>query len=56
MSEALKDIYSKEFLKNFAEKVQSVYSNFDKNGFINNIMDDVWNELKLKERIRKIQH
>lgn len=54
MAEALKDIYSKEFLESFVHKIQSVYSNFDKNGFINNIMDDVWDELKLKERTRKI--
>lgn len=54
MAEALKDIYSKEFLDNFAEKVHSTYDDFDKKGFIDTVMDDSWDELKLKARIRKI--
>jgi 3-methyladenine DNA glycosylase AlkC len=54
MGEALKDIYSKEFLNNFAAKVQSAYSIFDKNGFLGSVMDSSWEELTLKARIRKI--
>jgi 3-methyladenine DNA glycosylase AlkC len=54
MGEVLKDIYSKEFLDNFANKVQAEYSIFDKNGFLNRVMDDTWTELTLKARIRKI--
>lgn len=54
MGEALKDIYSKEFLINFANKVQSAYSIFDKKGFLYSVMDDTWEELTLKARTRKI--
>lgn len=54
MAEALKDIYNKEFLDNFAEKVYSAYNDFNKKAFIDTVMDDSWDELKLKERIRKI--
>lgn len=54
MAEALKDMYNKEFFNNFAEKVYSAYNNFDKKGFIDTVMDDCWEELKLKDRIRKI--
>lgn len=54
MAEALKDIYSREFLDNFAEKVYSAYNAFNKKAFIDTVMDDSWDELKLKERIRKI--
>lgn len=54
MAEALKDMYSKEFLDNFAERVYSAYNDFDKKAFIDTVMDESWDELKLKERIRKI--
>lgn len=54
MAEALKDIYNKEFLKSFANKVKSVYSIFNCDEFIGAVIGDGWDELKLKERIRKI--
>ena len=54
MAEALKDIYNKEFLGNFVEKVKSVYMAFDSEGFISTAINDTWDELKLKARIRRI--
>jgi 3-methyladenine DNA glycosylase AlkC len=54
MADALKDIYSKEFLESFAGKVQSAYDIFDKKGFVDDVIDNKWQELKLKERIRRI--
>lgn len=54
MAEALKDIYNKEFLHNFAMKVKSVYVAFDSEGFISSVMNDTWDELKLKARTRRI--
>nr|WP_312289469.1 DNA alkylation repair protein [Clostridium chromiireducens] len=54
MADALKDIYSKEFLESFARKVQSAYNIFDEKGFVDDVIDNKWQELKLKERIRRI--
>lgn len=54
MADALKDIYSKEFLESFARKVQSAYNIFDEKGFVDAVMDNKWKELKLKERIRRV--
>lgn len=54
MAAALKDIYNQEFLRNFANKVQSAYKVFDIEGFIVTIIDDTWDELKLKARMRRI--
>lgn len=54
MSEPLKAIYNEEFLRNFGDKVQAVYSPFDRERFIANVMDNRWNDLKLKERMRRI--
>jgi 3-methyladenine DNA glycosylase AlkC len=54
MADALKDIYSKEFLESFARKVQSAYNIFEEKGFVDDVIDNKWQELKLKERIRRI--
>jgi 3-methyladenine DNA glycosylase AlkC len=54
MSEALKDIYNKQFLIDFSEKVYSAYKNFDKKGFLDMVLDDNWNDLKLRARMMRI--
>ena len=54
MAEALKNMYNKEFLNQFAQKVHVVYSPFDIEGFIADTIDDTWDELKLMDRMRKI--
>lgn len=54
MAEALKNMYNKEFLDQFARKVQVVYNPFNVEGFIENTIDDTWDELKLMDRMRKI--
>lgn len=54
MAEALKDMYNKDFLIGFCDKVCVAYEGFDKNGFIATAIDDTWEELKLKERMRRI--
>lgn len=51
---ALKDMYNKEFLSKFGEKLQAVYKIFDSEAFIATTMDDQWDELKLMERMHKI--
>lgn len=50
----LKDIYSEEFLVEFAQKVKSVYNDFDENHFVQDILNDDWFSLKLRERMQKI--
>lgn len=52
--EPLKAIYNEEFLRSFGERVRSVYSTFDRSGFIAAVMDDTWEELELKARMRRI--
>ncbi|WP_226000091.1 DNA alkylation repair protein [Paenibacillus sp. BJ-4] len=54
MAEPLKNIYTEDFLRLFGERVQTAYSSFDTNGFIRQVMDEKWDELELKERMRRI--
>lgn len=54
MREPLKAIYNEEFLRSFSEKVKSVYEIFDIEGFIADVMDDTWEDLELKARMRRI--
>jgi len=54
MAEALKNMYNKEFLCQFAEKVHIAYEIFDVEGFVATTIDDTWDELKLMDRMRKI--
>ncbi|MHB8063426.1 MAG: DNA alkylation repair protein [Ruminiclostridium sp.] len=54
MAELLKDIYTKDFLLDFAGKVQSVYGAFNVAAFIAGVMDETWEDLALKARTRRI--
>lgn len=54
MADQLKDIYSKEFLENFSKKVLAAYPDFNAATFIDSIMDDTWEEIALKARMRRI--
>ncbi|MFP7493092.1 DNA alkylation repair protein [Terribacillus saccharophilus] len=54
MAEALKDMYTEEFLKGFASRVKRAHAAFDEERFMEAIMDAEWAELELKGRIRKI--
>jgi 3-methyladenine DNA glycosylase AlkC len=54
MAELLKDMYHETFLRQFGEKVHAVYDAFDTEVFIAGAIDGSWDELKLKERIRRI--
>ena len=50
----MKNIYSKNFLLDFGKKVQAVYGIFDTTVFITSVMDETWDELALKARMRRI--
>lgn len=54
MGDALKDIYSVEFLKDFGDKVHKVYKNFNTKQFTGSVLTHPWDELQLKGRIHRI--
>lgn len=54
MAEALKAMYNKEFLRRFGEKVHAVYDAFDMENFVTTALDEPWDELELKARMRRI--
>ncbi|MCR8645379.1 hypothetical protein NV379_22335 [Paenibacillus sp. N1-5-1-14] len=54
MAEPLKLVYNEKFLHGFGAKIKSVYDPFDVEHFIAEVIDASWDELALKERMRKI--
>ncbi|MGF7047374.1 3-methyladenine DNA glycosylase AlkC [Paenibacillus sp. DS2015] len=54
MGEPLKLMYNEAFLRSFGEKIHTVYGTFDREGFIATVMDDKWDGLELKARMRQI--
>jgi 3-methyladenine DNA glycosylase AlkC len=54
MAEQLKNLYSKEFILKLANKLSLAYSKFEKENFINSILDNSWQDLELKMRMRHI--
>ncbi|WP_375088477.1 DNA alkylation repair protein [Peribacillus sp. RS7] len=54
MAEPLKDLYSETFIREFSEKVRDVHPSFSSESFIEEVMDEHWDDRKLKERIRHI--
>jgi len=54
MAEVLKAMYNKEFLRQFAEKVHATYGIFDMESFVVATMDEPWDGLELKARMRRI--
>lgn len=54
MAEQLKNLYSKEFILKFVNKLFLIYSDFKKENFINSIFDNYWQDLELKQRMRHI--
>ena len=54
MAEQLKNLYSKEFILQLANKLFLSYSDFEKENFINSIFDNSWQDLELKQRMRHI--
>ncbi|WP_268912206.1 DNA alkylation repair protein [Lentilactobacillus sp. SPB1-3] len=50
MADALKDVYSKDFLNKLGEAISKHYPSFDIPTFIKDTVHDDWEELKLMER------
>ncbi|MCM3627557.1 DNA alkylation repair protein [Paenibacillus glycanilyticus] len=54
MAEPLKDMYDEAFLRQFADKVLAVYPAFNQEAFVSDVLNDEWEQLQLKGRIRQI--
>jgi len=52
--EPIKNIFNRETIHNGALVIQSIYSSFDVDGFVNSIIDETWESLELKARGRQI--
>ncbi|WP_088067205.1 DNA alkylation repair protein [Gottfriedia luciferensis] len=54
MAEALKNIYNHDLILKIANEISKVYSDFNRDTFIEKIFDEKWEEKTLKERMRHI--
>ena len=54
MPDLLKNMYNPDSLREFALHVQSAYSSFQVDAFLNSTMDETWESLELKARGRQI--
>lgn len=54
MPEALKNCYSKNFVKQVANQCQKQHPQFDSKRFVKNVLIDDWQELELKQRMSRI--
>lgn len=52
--EPLKNLYSREYLSNFADVFSKVYPKFDKKKFLAHVFDSEWENRELKQRMRHI--
>ena len=54
MAELWKNMYNPETLGKLASYIQAAYSSFKADEFIESIMDETWEDLELKDRVRQI--
>ena len=54
MPDALKDMYNRPYLENLAAEIHHVYPAFQAKEFVASVMDDSWQALELKGRMRQI--
>ncbi|MCL2619267.1 MAG: DNA alkylation repair protein [Defluviitaleaceae bacterium] len=54
MAELLKDIYNYDHLRKLATDIQGVYAPFAADEFVSSVMDETWEGLELKGRMRQI--
>lgn len=54
MPEPLKNVYGEPFLREFGDKVSSAWSGFEAARFVEEVMNGDWEQLELKQRMRKI--
>jgi 3-methyladenine DNA glycosylase AlkC len=56
MAEPLKNMYTRSFFEQFANKIKAVYPLFDIDHFMKLIYDEQWDQRELKRRFRHISH
>lgn len=56
MPEPLKNIFSRPLIEPFARQVQKTWSPFPVQPFLDQLLDEHWEPLELKQRIRRISH
>jgi 3-methyladenine DNA glycosylase AlkC len=54
MAEELKNVYTKQYLEDLALKINNEFKEFDKKAFCKAVLDDAWQTLELKQRMRHI--
>lgn len=54
MADAIKNMYNKNYLQKLATDMQSAYAAFPMDDFIASVMDESWESLELKARMRQI--
>ncbi|GLX71021.1 DNA alkylation repair protein [Paenibacillus glycanilyticus] len=54
MAEPLKNMYDEAFLRQFADKVKFAYPSFEREAFVAGVMNEDWENMQLKGRIRQI--
>jgi len=54
MADLIKDMYSRDYLYKLATDIHSVYSQFQIDDFVSSTMDESWESLELKGRMRQI--
>ena len=54
MPDALKDMYSRAHLEKLATEIKLAYPTFQTDAFVHSVMDDSWENLELKGRMRQI--
>jgi len=54
MAELLKEVYTKEYISNLANKIKENYKEFESHKFIEEVFDNTWVDLELKNRMRHI--
>ncbi len=54
MAEQLKNVYTKQYLENLALKIKNEFKEFNEKAFCKAVLDDTWQTLELKQRMRHI--
>lgn len=54
MAELLKNVYDQSFLQTFTRTVKTVVPQFDRGGFATAVFDNTWDNLELKQRMRRL--
>ncbi|PGM57615.1 DNA alkylation repair protein [Bacillus sp. AFS053548] len=54
MAEALKDLYNYDLISKIANEISIVYTDFNRETFMNKVFNESWEEKTLKERMRHI--